>query len=510
MTTVPRDPAPRLPILRTLAFAAWTALCLTACGGHDAPGAHEGQEGHEEHAGEEAKAPTNRIEVPAAVRQNLGITFAKAEVRDVRATLRVPGSFELRPDAHRAYHGTLSGQVELLVKQYARVHVGDLLYRVDSPAWRRMQAELSATVLAIRKLRLQLDALRERMKAVDGHAAGLRKERTVWKERLTQVKGIAAAGGGIATVRTQARAQLAATETALAEVVEEHADLRAKQIAWEADLQGYRESTPLLCCEALGEEAAATSPLDLALSRAASLLGVHADWLRERVGTNGRTRPRWRTIERLDVLARQEGVVENLTVTNGAWIEVGQTVLETVDPTRLRFRAAGLQADLGKLRDGLAARILPPGGHAAGAGDVLEGTLQIGLEADPLDRKIDLLVTPTGAARPTWARRGVSTEMEVVVAGTSEPNLAIPRHAVIQDGLHKVIFRRNPKNPDQVIRIEADLGVSDGRWVTVESGLVEGDEVVRDGVYELMLASGGAKQKGGHFHADGTFHEKAD
>jgi len=490
---------------RALALAALTALCLSACGGHDAPAAKA-----DVYAGEEPKAATNRIEVPAAVRQNLGITFAKAEMRDVRNTLRVPGNFELRPDAHRAYHGTLAGQVELLVKQYAPVHVGDLLYRVDSPAWRRMQAELSATGLAIRKLRLQLNALRERMKAVEGHAAGLRKERTIWQERLHQVEGIGAAGGGIASARTQARSQLAATETALAEVVEEQADLRAKEVAWTSDLQGYRESTPLLCCDALGEEATGTAPLDLALSRAASLLGVSVAWLRERVGTNGGTQPRWRTIERIEVVARQAGVVERLAVTNGAWVDVGQTVLETADPTMLRFRAAGLQADLGRLRDDLDARILPPGGHAAGAAGVLRGTLQIGLEADPLSRKIDLLVTPKSKERPAWARRGVSTEMEVVVASTSEASLAIPVRAVIQDGLQKVIFRRNPKNPDQVIRIEADLGVSDGRWVVVESGLMEGDEVVHDGVYELMLASGGAKQKGGHFHADGTFHEKAD
>ena len=33
-----------------------------------------------------------------------------------------------------------------------------------------------------------------------------------------------------------------------------------------------------------------------------------------------------------------------------------------------------------------------------------------------------------------------------------------------------------------------------------------GDEVVLSGVYELKLATSGTAQKGGHFHADGSFH----
>jgi hypothetical protein len=71
-----------------------------------------------------------------------------------------------------------------------------------------------------------------------------------------------------------------------------------------------------------------------------------------------------------------------------------------------------------------------------------------------------------------------------------------------------VYFRRDPLNPNQAIRMEADMGVDDGRWVAIHSGLMRGDEVVLDGAYELKLATAqsGASQKGGHFHADGTFH----
>ena len=34
-----------------------------------------------------------------------------------------------------------------------------------------------------------------------------------------------------------------------------------------------------------------------------------------------------------------------------------------------------------------------------------------------------------------------------------------------------------------------------------------GDEIVLDGGFQLMLATSGTIQQGGHFHADGTYHE---
>jgi hypothetical protein len=56
-----------------------------------------GKETAETAANEGGDAPTNRIEIPATVRSNIGMTFAKVERRRVADTLRVPGSFELKP-----------------------------------------------------------------------------------------------------------------------------------------------------------------------------------------------------------------------------------------------------------------------------------------------------------------------------------------------------------------------------------------------------------------------------
>ena len=130
--------------------------------------------------------------------------------------------------------------------------------------------------------------------------------------------------------------------------------------------------------------------------------------------------------------------------------------------------------------------------------------VRLGIGADADERTVEILMTP--ADPPAWARPGVSAQLEIVSDGGAI-ELAIPLSATIRDGLRTLFFRRDPGNPNQVIRVEADLGANDGAWVVVESGVKEGDEVVLDGVYQLMLASSGASPKGGHFHADGTFHE---
>jgi multidrug efflux pump subunit AcrA (membrane-fusion protein) len=207
------------------------------------------------------------------------------------------------------------------------------------------------------------------------------------------------------------------------------------------------------------------------------------------------------------VRASDAGVVEAIAVTNGSWVDERTPVLGSVRPERVRFRARGLQGDLGRLRAGLAARVTPPAGGSIEPGAVMEGTLEIGLTADPDERTVDLILTPEAPA--AWARAGVSGFLEVEAAG-GRVDLAIPLSSVVRDGLTPVIFRRDPRNADQVIRVEADLGIDDGRWVAIRSGVREGDEVVLEGVYQLMLATSGTAARGGHFHSDGTFHAGDD
>lgn len=414
-----------------------------------------------------AAAPvSNRIDVPDAVRQNLGITFAKVERRRVAATLRVPGRFELLPSARREYRTAVAGRVELLVKQYARVEAGTPLLRLQSPEWQKVRQQLQDDQSIAKQAAAEVAAA-EATRAEAAQAVAILQERIA---RLEEA----------GTRRAELESQLAERKASIPRL---EAEVNAKRVAAEA----------------------ATQRFPLTLASAASLLGLPAATLTEPVAPAegaGPPVPRWRTIDEIEIAAAEAGVVDTLGVTNGSWAEPGTLLLSTVNPQAVRFRATGLQSDLARLKEGAAATIIPPRGATA---DAMRGTLSLGLEASAETRTVELIVTPESLA--PWARAGVSAVAEVVTDGSAETELAIPVAAVVQDELHHVFFRRDPSDPNKVIRVEADLGVSDGRWVVVNSGVKEGDEVVLDGVYELKLTGSGKTGGGdGHFHADGTWH----
>lgn len=423
------------PILIALLFA------LASC--------DRGKETAATAAMEEGEAPTNRIDIPASVRNNLGITFAKVERRQVADTLRVPGSFELKPLAKHEYRLLLPGHVRFEIDQFAEVKPGTLLYRFQSPQWLELQSRIDQAIAGYEQAKLKHDALDARIEALT-------------------------------------RADF------------KRADLETEAAVLHAKLSGRK------------------AELDAALTTAMTLVNAHggprenalsADDLLAPIEIDGRQLPRYRSITWIEARAIEPGIVESLAITDGSFVDATTLVLTTIDPTQVRFRAIGLQSDLAKLRQAPAANIVP---HQSGGGDMndtLPAELTIGLDADPGQRTIPLYANPL-EQRP-WARHGVAAFLEVSPSASGSMVLAIPRSAVVKDGIVHVFFKRDPLDPNKAIRVEADLGTDDGRWVEIKSDLGPNDEVVLDGAFELKLAtsSSGTAQKGGHFHADGTFHK---
>lgn len=429
-----------------------------------------------EEPGREGRNPgaanPDRIELSDAVRQNLGITFAKAEMRRVVATLRVAGRFELLPTARREYHADVPGHVQMLVQQFQSVEPGTVLYRVASPEWLKLRQQIQEEQAGIEKARVAVSlakaALEEARQAV----------------ALVQRRIDALAGAEVR--RAELETQLAERKNAIPRL---DVEVRSKQLELDSAIARF----------------------PLTLASAASLINTTPEKLTEMVETPAGAKPRWATIEVIEVKATEAGVVETLALNNGGWVEASKGVLTTVNAKALRFRAVGLQADLGRLRDGLPATIVPPRGGKLETLKPLPGKLTLAIEGNSESRTIELVVTPEQL--DGWARAGVGAFLEIVVDGSDDPELAIPVAAVIQDELTHVFFRQDPKDADAVIRTEADLGVSDGKWVVVNSGLKKGDQVVVDGVYELKLAAsakGGGGAPKGHFHADGSYHEGKD
>jgi len=426
--------------------------------------------------------PNNRVAIPQAVRSNLGVTFATVERRKLQDTLRAPGRFEYLPSAKREYRTMVSGKIDLLVSQFDTVEEGTPLYLIDSPQWREMQQTIAGYFAKVQQLEAKMEMFHPLFLAHDQHEYSVKLNVTMWEERIKKLESIRDAGGGKLSEFTAARAAYATARVNLADLLEKDAQLEAT----------YAETVAAL--------RAAKTTVEFALESASSILNTprpldNPEW--------------WKNIKQIEVRATNAGVVEVMNVTNGSWADSQTNVLTVVQPDKLRFHASGLQSDLGALRDGLTVNIVPPtptsAGNAVNLQNTMNGTLQLGLTGDSNERTIDLYVTPENLS--SWARPGVTAQLEIITDSTSEAELAIPLSAVQQDGLTQIIFRRNPSNPNEAIRMEADLGLDDGRWIAVLSGLKDGDEVVLDGGFQLMLATSGSIQKGGHFHADGTFHE---
>lgn len=422
---------------------------------------------------------TNRIDVPEAVRKNLGIRFVPVERRRVATTLRLPGHFELLPRARQEQRAAFSGRVLIKVQPLQVVQPGQVLYELDAPAFRQVQRELGQIDSDVAMTKAHRAAIEPLLDAHQVHEASLEEALAVVKKRLGELEATQQSVGGQAQSLTEARVQSATLQAQLAEAAEQHTETQTRIARLQAD------------------EASLIDRRALALAAAAAALG---STVAELVAIDAGM-PRWRTLATIPVKATMAGVVEQLPVASGGWVDEHELVLTTIDPTQVRFRARALQSDLLRLRDGQPARIGPAG---ADPGLGVGGVLQLGAAGDPQQRTLDLFVVPNEAA--PFTRPGIAGSVAIETDATAAAELAIPLQAVLPDGLSRVFFRRDPKNPDKVIRIDADLGLDDGRWVAVKSGLTDGDEVVTAGAYELVLASSGTAAKGGHFHADGTWH----
>lgn len=420
-------------------------------------------------------APTNRLDVPKAVRDNLGIEYAEVQRRRVAATVRLPGQFELLPAARHEHRAMLAGHVEVHVALLQRVEAGELLCTLDSPDWRARQRELGDLRTQTELDAARIAALEPLLAAHDAHEKSLADAIEILSARVEQLERTRRDVGGQAAEIAAANVTLAQLRASAAEAAEQHTGTQTRLVELQAAVRAGNER------------------FALALAAAATFA---------RLGTE-QLAAGWRELDRIEVRATMAGVVDRVAVAAGGFVEDGALLVTVTDPTKARFRAHAPQRDLGRLRAGSPARVAPPAASRPG-GDPIEGELRIGVDIDRKTRMVELFLDATPA--PDWARPGLGAFLEVETESGGAAELAIPRAAVQRDGLSRVIFRRDSKNPDQVIRLEVDFGVDDGEWIVVKTDLTDGDEVVVAGAYELMLASSESTPKGGHFHADGTWH----
>ncbi len=386
---------------------------------------HEQNDGSHEHSeeGKNTEKNKNKIDIPSNVRANLGISFVKVEKRQLNNVLRIPGHFELLPEAYRNYHTNLPGSVELKVNLLDKVKVGQLLYELNSPAWLELKKELIKVTSETRNLQAAL--------------------------KLSN-----------------------------------------------SNKNRYKQSSTHQVEQLLLEEASLYT-------------GLSIKELQQKVIINDREVPRWFSIKKLEIRALSDGIVKQSNVTNGEWVDLGSRVLSVVNLMKLGFKANALQTDIPHVQFGELAFISQ---SEVTSGNNKRVSARIMSDALANDAQRTFQVYASSDELPLWAKPGVGGYLEIILDKNSRPKLAIPKAVIVRDGLVDVFFRRDPKNPNKAIRVEADLGVDDGKWVEVKSGVRKNDEVILNGVYELNIAHSSSKsesKKGGHFHADGTWHDEA-
>ena len=445
--------------------------------GHDHSGHDHSGHDHSGHDHSGDSHGTAGIALPAVVRDHLGVTFAKAEYRVVQGVLRIPGRFAAEPGARHIYQVPLAGRIEVLVAPYQRVEVGTPLYRLTASSWHDLQRDLAVATSALERATERLAAAAAQVEAASAALA-------TWQERVASLQRLATQVGGQATA--VAEAQERASEMLLL-----HADARTRWFEAQREAHGV---------DGAAEGGLAAIRLRQLLAEASAITGLTSDELAAVVVG----RPRWQSVEAPVISAQAAGIVEGEVATSGSWLPVHAAVLTVTDPAGVHLRASALQGDVSKLRPGQSARIV-----GADPQDPLQvlATLVLAPVVDPHERTVGVIARPQpGAVLPPSIRPGLVAVLEVVIAGSAEEELAIPRAATIRNGLDVILFRRHRSNPDVVEMLSADLGASDDRWVVVNSGLKEGDEVVVGGIYPLKLSQQGGGTQAGHFEADGTFH----
>jgi cobalt-zinc-cadmium efflux system membrane fusion protein len=189
------------------------------------------------------------------------------------------------------------------------------------------------------------------------------------------------------------------------------------------------------------------------------------------------------------------GTVVSVDVATGSFVAAGDAVARIVDPTKLWIEARIPEADLARAAHPTGALIRVPGlDHDIELGP--SAVVSLGVTVDPVSRTTPLLFALDGASGALRAGQSVRAQ---VLTGAAESALAIPLSAVVEDEGVRVAYVL--VDGEAFERRPLALGIRDGGFVQVISGLAAGERVVTRGAYAVRLASASSSLPAhGHVH----------
>lgn len=191
------------------------------------------------------------------------------------------------------------------------------------------------------------------------------------------------------------------------------------------------------------------------------------------------------------------GKLDGVFVAPGAYLQEGAPLFHVVDIERLRLEARIPEPDIGRITNPSGAWFEVEGFDSPFEVDLDKGDRMIALGnvVDPRSRTVPLVFefpNPDGKLRI-----GLFVRARVLV-GEARNAIAIPFTAIKENGGQPVVYLQ--RGPESFERRTLTLGIRDGEYVEVVSGLSAGDQVVTQGSYLVQLAASGP-QKAGHGHA---------
>ena len=190
------------------------------------------------------------------------------------------------------------------------------------------------------------------------------------------------------------------------------------------------------------------------------------------------------------------GFIKNVAVSEGAFVEVGQTLATVSQNKRLVLRAEVSQRYLNDLRSVSGANFRTPYDDKVYSLSEMNGRLlSVGKSSDGSSVSIPVIFEfdNGGDVIP-----GSFVEI-YLISSPQRDVLTVPLSAVTEDqGVHFVFVQLDDEG---YAKREVKLGAADGRNVRVLSGLKAGETVVSKGVAQVKMASFSGAIPEGHSHS---------
>ena len=172
-----------------------------------------------------------------------------------------------------------------------------------------------------------------------------------------------------------------------------------------------------------------------------------------------------------------DGVVANVTVSEGDVVQSGATLLSVLDPTTLRLEASVPAEDIAAVKPGTPVQFTVSGFE----GRRFTGTVErVSPAVDPATRQVRVIVSLANLERSLVA--GLFADGRI--ATESHGAIVVPRAAIDNSGIRPVVIRLKG---GRVERVEVETGLQDrvNERVEVRRGLAAGDTVLLGGAAGL-------------------------